>query len=100
MIIISPRFVLPERVPNATVASRIRIILKEKSDGTFDELNVLRMQSLNDDEDTLSDNSQLLTEIESLRKLELLSNSSKQSPLPIPPPSQIDTNIAAIFSLQ
>ncbi|GFR13682.1 uncharacterized protein TNCT_22581 [Trichonephila clavata] len=57
------------------------------------------MQSLNDDEDTLSDNSQLLTEIESLRKqVELLSNSSKQSPLPMPPPSQIDPKIAAILS--
>ncbi|GFQ99872.1 hypothetical protein TNCT_218481 [Trichonephila clavata] len=72
---------------------------KRKSDGTLDELNILRMQSLNDDEDTLSDNSQLLTEIESLRKqVELFSNSSKQSPLPIPPPSQIDPNIAAILS--
>ncbi|GFS37672.1 RT_RNaseH_2 domain-containing protein, partial [Trichonephila inaurata madagascariensis] len=72
---------------------------KRISDGTLDELNILRMQSLNDDEDTVSDNSQLLTEIEYLRKqVELLSNSSKQSPLPMPPPSQVDPNIAAILS--
>ncbi|GFV64677.1 uncharacterized protein TNCV_4475771 [Trichonephila clavipes] len=57
------------------------------------------MLFLNDDEDTLFDNSQLLTEIESLRKqVELLSNSSKKPPLPMPPPSQIDRNIAAILS--
>ncbi|GFS45643.1 putative gypsy-29-i dr [Trichonephila inaurata madagascariensis] len=72
---------------------------KRISDGTLDELNILRMQSLNDDEDTVSDNSQLLTEIEYLRKqVELLSNSSKQSPLPMPPPSQVDPNIATILS--
>ncbi|GFU74496.1 hypothetical protein TNCV_4145211 [Trichonephila clavipes] len=41
---------------------------KRKSDGALDESNILRMQSPNDDEDTLSDNSQLLTEIESLQK--------------------------------
>ncbi|GFV66507.1 hypothetical protein TNCV_2271701 [Trichonephila clavipes] len=72
---------------------------KTKSNGTLDELNIIRMQSLYDYEGTLSDNSQLLTEIESLRKqVELLSNSSKQSSLPMPPPSQIDPNIAAILS--
>ncbi|GFS54275.1 putative gypsy-29-i dr [Nephila pilipes] len=55
------------------------------------------MQYFNDEE-TPSDRN-LLMEIESLRKqVELLSNSATQSPLPMPPPSQIDPNIAAILS--
>ncbi|GFS99057.1 uncharacterized protein NPIL_531381 [Nephila pilipes] len=55
------------------------------------------MQYFND-EGTPSDRN-LLMEIESLRKqVELLSNSATQSPLPMPPPSQIDPNIAAILS--
>ncbi|GFU37506.1 uncharacterized protein NPIL_597961 [Nephila pilipes] len=55
------------------------------------------MQYFNDGE-TPSDRN-LLMEIESLRKqVELLSNSATQSPLPMPPPSQIDPNIAAILS--
>ncbi|GFU15457.1 uncharacterized protein NPIL_556161 [Nephila pilipes] len=70
---------------------------KRKNEGTLDELNTLRMQYFNDEE-TPSDGN-LLMEIESLRKqVELLSNSSTQSPLPMPPPSQIDPNIAAILS--
>jgi len=72
---------------------------KRNSEGTLEELNVLRMQYFNNDEETISDNSHLLTEIESLRKqVELLSNSSTQSLLTMPLPSQIDPNIAAILS--
>ncbi|KAF8778276.1 Transposon Tf2-6 polyprotein like [Argiope bruennichi] len=72
---------------------------KRNSEGTLEELNVLRVQNLNNAEEAISDNAHLLTEIESLRKqVELLSNSSTQSPLPMPPPSQIDPNIAAILS--
>ncbi|GFT37453.1 uncharacterized protein NPIL_251931 [Nephila pilipes] len=71
--------------------------IKRKNEGTLDELNTLRMQYFNDEE-TPSDRN-LLMEIESLRKqVELLSNSATQSPLPMPPPSQIDPNIAAILS--
>ncbi|GFU37270.1 hypothetical protein NPIL_106021 [Nephila pilipes] len=71
--------------------------IKRKNEGTLDELNTLRMQYFNDEE-TLSDRN-LLMEIESLRKhVELLNNSATQSPLPMPPPSQIDPNIAAILS--
>ncbi|GFS71724.1 uncharacterized protein NPIL_550271 [Nephila pilipes] len=70
---------------------------KRKNEGTLDELNTLRMQYFNDEE-TPSDRN-LLMEIESLRKqVELLSNSATQSPLHMPPPSQIDPNIAAILS--
>ncbi|GFT73892.1 uncharacterized protein NPIL_236301 [Nephila pilipes] len=70
---------------------------KRKNEGTVDELNTLRMQYFNDEE-TPSDRN-LLMEIESLRKqVELLSNSATQSPFPMPPPSQIDPNIAAILS--
>ncbi|GFU12047.1 uncharacterized protein NPIL_180321 [Nephila pilipes] len=70
---------------------------KRKNEGTLDELNTLRMQYFNDEE-TPSDRN-LLMEIESLRKqVELLSNSATQSPLSMPPPSQIDPNIAAILS--
>ncbi|GFU10523.1 putative gypsy-29-i dr, partial [Nephila pilipes] len=54
------------------------------------------MQYFNDEE---TPDRNLLMKIESLRKqVELLSNSATQSPLPIPPPSQIDPNIAAILS--
>ncbi|KAF8777585.1 hypothetical protein HNY73_014429 [Argiope bruennichi] len=71
---------------------------KRNSEGTLEELNVLRVQYLNNVEEAISDNAHLLTEIESLRKqVELLSNST-QSPLPMPAPSQIDPNIAAILS--
>ncbi|GFS53856.1 uncharacterized protein NPIL_442191 [Nephila pilipes] len=71
--------------------------IKRKNEGTLDELNTLRMQYFYDEE-TPSDRN-LLMEIESLRKqVELLSNSATQSPLPMPPPSQIDPNIAAILS--
>ncbi|GFU16436.1 hypothetical protein NPIL_602901 [Nephila pilipes] len=71
--------------------------IKRKNEGTLDELNNLRMQYFNDEE-TPSDRN-LLMEIESLRKqVELLSNSATQSLLPMPPPSQIDPNIAAILS--
>ncbi|GFS45867.1 uncharacterized protein NPIL_226541 [Nephila pilipes] len=69
---------------------------KRKNEGTLDELNTLRMQYFNDEE-TPSDRN-LLMEIESLRKQVELSNSETQSPLPMPPPSQIDPNIAAILS--
>ncbi|GFS29136.1 hypothetical protein NPIL_655501 [Nephila pilipes] len=70
---------------------------KRKNEGTLDELNTLRMQYFNDEE-TPSDRN-LLMEIKSLQKhVELLSNSVTQSPLPMPPPSQIDPNIAAILS--
>ncbi|KAF8784273.1 hypothetical protein HNY73_009976 [Argiope bruennichi] len=72
---------------------------KRNNEGTLEELNVLRVQNLNNVEEAISDNAHLLTEIESLRKqVELLNNSSTQSPLPMPPPSQIDPNIAAILS--
>ncbi|GFS97393.1 uncharacterized protein NPIL_366981 [Nephila pilipes] len=71
--------------------------IKRKNEGTLDELNTLRTQYFNDEE-TPSDRN-LLMEIESLRKqVELLSNSATQSPLPMPPPSQIHPNIAAILS--
>ncbi|GFU42418.1 uncharacterized protein NPIL_97831 [Nephila pilipes] len=70
---------------------------KRKNEGTLDELNTLRMQYFNDEETPTDRN--LLMEIESLRKqVERLSNSATQSPLPMPPPSQIDPNIAAILS--
>ncbi|GFU15850.1 hypothetical protein NPIL_133371 [Nephila pilipes] len=70
---------------------------KRKNEGTLNELNTLRMQYFNDEEPPSDRN--LLMEIESLRKqVELLSNSATQSPLPMPPPSQIDPNIAAILS--
>ncbi|GFS78005.1 uncharacterized protein NPIL_18131, partial [Nephila pilipes] len=70
---------------------------KRKNERTLDELNTLRMQYFNDEE-TPSDRN-LLMEIESLRKqVERLSNSATQSSLPMPPPSQIDPNIAAILS--
>ncbi|GFT38835.1 uncharacterized protein NPIL_503521 [Nephila pilipes] len=71
--------------------------IKRKNEGTLDKLNTLRMQYFIDEE-THSDRN-LLMEIKSLRKqVELLSNSATQSPLPMPPPSQIDPNIAAILS--
>ncbi|KAF8792329.1 Retrovirus-related Pol polyprotein like [Argiope bruennichi] len=72
---------------------------KRNSEGNLEELNVLRAQNLNNVEVAISDNAHLLTEIESLRKqVELLSILLQQSPLPMPPPSQIDPNIADILS--
>ncbi|GFV28646.1 uncharacterized protein TNCV_3985961 [Trichonephila clavipes] len=67
---------------------------ERNNEGTLNDLTILRMQSQNNDDGTFPDKTELLKEIESLRKqVEFLSNRPPQ-----PPPPQIDPSIAAVLS--
>ncbi|GFW92509.1 hypothetical protein TNCV_518261 [Trichonephila clavipes] len=67
---------------------------ERNNEGTLNDLTILRMQSQKNDDGIFPDKTELLKEIESLRKqVELLSNRP-----PEPPPPQIHPNIAAVLS--
>ncbi|GFY34952.1 uncharacterized protein TNCV_155251 [Trichonephila clavipes] len=66
---------------------------ERNNEGTLNDLTIFRMQSQKND-GTFPDKTELLKEIESLRKqVELLSNRLRQ-----PPPPQIDPSIAAVLA--
>ncbi|GFS53423.1 uncharacterized protein NPIL_44281 [Nephila pilipes] len=70
-------------------------------DGTLDELNNLCIQPQTKEtfDETIPDKTELLNEIEKLRKeAELLSNRSYTSPPSTSTPAQIDPNITAILT--
>ncbi|GFU17642.1 hypothetical protein NPIL_382801 [Nephila pilipes] len=91
----------PRKNKNDLISRIIENNIKRNEDGTLDELNNLRIQSQTNEtfDETIPDKTELLNEMEKLRKeVELLSNRSFTSPPSTSTPAQIDPNITTILT--